>query len=127
MISVICLLKSLVSGNMYLLFIHHIKEGINIIQIMTLKDLDIMVIILSCISCLHQIPKHAKIQRLISGVVIVRDQHGFYCTNNNIDAHEWYKWIKNHHKYFGHISAPTVFRGKYHALGGQYVHIRTYH
>ena len=30
------------------------------------------------------------------GVVIVRDQHGFYCTNNNIDAHEWYKWIKNH-------------------------------
>ena len=43
------------------------------------------------------------------------------CKDNNDDAHEWYNWIKNRPKDFGHISALTVLRGNNLALSGQNV------
>ena len=48
-------------------------------------------------------------------------KNGFYCTFNDVDAYKWYNFIKNHHGYFGHLSALTVFRGNDFALAGQYV------
>ena len=73
-ISVLFSQKLLDSGNMFLLFTHHIPVVITIIQIMTFVNSDFMVIILFFISCLNfKIQKLAKTQHLISGVVIIRE------------------------------------------------------
>ena len=47
---------------------------------------------------------------------------GFQCKDDgDDDAHEWYDWIKNHPKDFGHLRALTVLQGKRLAFSGQNV------
>ena len=54
-----------------------------------------------------------------------RAKYGFYCTHKNVNAHEWYNWIKNHLEYFGYISVLTVLQGHSFALAGQHVCAKT--
>ena len=50
-----------------------------------------------------------------------------YCHKNNVEADNYYNYIKNNPGYFGHISALTVLQGHSLALAGQDVCLKYMH